>query len=199
MLGKELVSYLRRVYEERANYCVVLISQHYVAGRWPGKVELPSILARSTSGKSEDYLLPVLLDDTKVAGLPDTIGYVDGRKKSPAVVAQLILGKLALHPMERSELELFERLFRDESFTGKFVTMFLKRHNPVWLQWSLDARAAVRFERRESFGKLLGSYGLGTVETNLSETDVDVYLRVSLTPKGRRLRNYLWKTLSASI
>ena len=44
--------------------------------------------------KQKEYLLPVKFDETKVSGVLSTIGVIDGKKKTPDELGNLIIKKL---------------------------------------------------------------------------------------------------------
>lgn len=92
LLGKNLFTYLDDVYRKKARFCVMFISKHYPVKLWTNH-ERQSIQARMFES-SEEYLIPVRLDDTEVPGVLKTIGYIDGRRHSPADVAALIQAKV---------------------------------------------------------------------------------------------------------
>ncbi|MEX1014003.1 MAG: TIR domain-containing protein [Candidatus Paceibacterota bacterium] len=73
--GKDLYQHLSEVYSEKAEYCIILISEYYIKKNWT-KLELRSAQERAFK-ENREYILPVRLDDTKVPGLSDTIGYLN--------------------------------------------------------------------------------------------------------------------------
>jgi hypothetical protein len=85
LLGKDLNTWLRHIYGERSKFCAVFISQYYHRKRWPNKVERQSILDRATQTDA-DYILPVILDESWLEGLPNTIGFIDARMHSDVEV-----------------------------------------------------------------------------------------------------------------
>jgi tetratricopeptide (TPR) repeat protein len=91
--GKDLYAHLSRVYAEEAQYCVVVISEHYARKLWP-RHELRHAQERAFREKRE-YLLPIRLDDTTIPGISETVGYIDLRKDTLASVIQAVLRKLA--------------------------------------------------------------------------------------------------------
>jgi len=91
--GKDLYQHLARVYSEEAQYCVVLVSEHYARKVWP-RHELKQAQARAFR-ENREYLLPIRLDDTPIPGISHTVGYIDLRKDSTETVIQAILKKLA--------------------------------------------------------------------------------------------------------
>jgi len=90
--GKDLVAHLQDVYQNRARYCVLFISERYVNKPWP-RHERRSAQARALVA-GQEYLLPARFDDTALPGLPPTIGFVDLRNMEPTDLAKLILEKL---------------------------------------------------------------------------------------------------------
>lgn len=56
-LGEELLPYLFDIYQSRAKYCIVLISEHYLAKPWT-KYELRAIQTRVLEDPNV-YLLPI--------------------------------------------------------------------------------------------------------------------------------------------
>ena len=81
--GKDLYTYLADIYSNKAKYVMVFVSKHYVEKRWT-KHEFKFINERMFKSDTE-YLLPVLLDDTSLLGIPLTQGYLCN--KTPYEVA----------------------------------------------------------------------------------------------------------------
>ena len=92
--GKDLVEHLQDIYENRARFCVLFISEHYVKKPWPTH-ERRSAQARALVAK-EEYLLPARFDDSVVPGLPSTMGFVDLRPLGPRDFAELVLAKIGM-------------------------------------------------------------------------------------------------------
>jgi hypothetical protein len=90
--GKDLYSHLHDVYSSFARYCVVFISEHYAKKLWTNH-ERRAAQARAFEENSE-YILPARFDDTPIQGLPDTVGYIDLKGRSPEDLAALIGEKL---------------------------------------------------------------------------------------------------------
>jgi hypothetical protein len=90
--GKDLIEHLQNIYQNRARYCVIFVSKHYVNKPWPTH-ERRSAQARALVS-SEEYLLPARFDDSVLPGLQPTIGYVDLRSLEPEDFAQMILQKV---------------------------------------------------------------------------------------------------------
>lgn len=90
--GKDLFQYLDVIYQKRAKYCMVFISEHYKRKLWT-KHEIKSVFARVFI-EENDYFLPVVFDDTQLPGLRVTTGYLDARLLSPEEVSSLFIRKL---------------------------------------------------------------------------------------------------------
>lgn len=99
--GKDLYQHLDGIYRNRAKYCVVFISADYVQKLWCGH-ELKSAQARAFEEAHREYILPVRLDETEVAGILPTVGYVNGTTTLPEEVAHLIVEKLQRSSTERA-------------------------------------------------------------------------------------------------
>lgn len=95
--GKNLYSYLAEIYSEKARYCVVFISKEYKERPWTNH-EFQFASERVLTGYGEpdmqEYILPVLFDDTKIPGLLTSIGHMDARKISPEKLAEYIAMKV---------------------------------------------------------------------------------------------------------
>lgn len=90
--GADLYVRLDEVYRKKAMFCVMFISKHYAVKRWTNH-ERRSAQVRAFK-ENEEYILPVRLDDTQIPGLPETIGYIDLRKKSMEDLVKLTLQKI---------------------------------------------------------------------------------------------------------
>lgn len=90
--GKDLYAHLTEIYAEKARFCLMLISQHYLRKHWT-RLERQSAQARAFQ-ENQEYILPVRLDDTHIPGVLDTIGYIDLRNVSIEKLVTLTLEKL---------------------------------------------------------------------------------------------------------
>jgi hypothetical protein len=95
--GKDLYEHLEKVYSEYARYTVMFISEHYEKKLWTNH-ERKSAQARAFSS-NRVYILPARFDDTKIPGIPPTIGYIGLSDYTPEQFAELIAKKIA--PIER--------------------------------------------------------------------------------------------------
>jgi TIR domain-containing protein len=92
--GKNLYQHLQKIYRDKAKYCVIFISEAYARKLWT-KHELEQAQARAFQ-ENEEYILPIKIDDTKLPGGNPTTGYVDLRKQSIEMIADLLFQKLGL-------------------------------------------------------------------------------------------------------
>jgi len=92
MWGKDLIEHLTDVYENKARFCLMLISKYYPDKPWT-RLERRSAQARALR-QPEEYILPVRLDDTEVPGLPSTIAYLDLRSQTVQEIADQVVIKL---------------------------------------------------------------------------------------------------------
>ena len=90
LLGKNLYSYLADVYQNKARFAIVFVSESYKKKRWTNH-ELEYITARKFT-QDEEYLLPVKLDETELNEIPLTTGCLQGN--SPLEVAITIAKKI---------------------------------------------------------------------------------------------------------
>jgi hypothetical protein len=93
LIGKNLYTHLKNLYSQQCRYCILLVSKHYVKKRWTSRVELPAAQERDFISKRE-YILPVLLDNTKVPGLESTIGHIDLRTTQLDKAANILAKKI---------------------------------------------------------------------------------------------------------
>jgi hypothetical protein len=92
LLGKDLAAHFAEIYKNRAQYCAMFISTHYVRKAWP-QFERQHAQARALAERRE-YILPIRLDDADVPGLSPTIGYINARGMTPKAVGQILLRKI---------------------------------------------------------------------------------------------------------
>ena len=107
--GKNLYQHLDMVYRTAARYCVIFVSESYVAKVWT-QHELRSAQARAFQEKSE-YILPIKVDDSQLPGIPPTVGYLDSRNKSLSEICSLLIAKLGI----KAEGNILEYLSSDDS------------------------------------------------------------------------------------
>lgn len=92
LLGKDLAEHFSELYQNAGQFCVIFVSQAYVERAWC-KWERRAALARAFSSKKE-YIIPYVIEDVHLPGIPETIGSAHHDKIPPAVFATLLMRKL---------------------------------------------------------------------------------------------------------
>lgn len=91
--GKDLYTYLSKVYKDQAMYTVMFISEHYKEKLWTNH-ERESAQARAFE-ESKEYILPAKFDESiEVPGVLKTTGYISLNSLSPQDLASKIIEKL---------------------------------------------------------------------------------------------------------
>jgi hypothetical protein len=92
--GKDLRTILSDIYANEALYMVVFLSQSYPVRDWPD-FEL-SIGKKAEEKRTEEYLLPLVVDDVQVVGIRSTIGAVHLKDIGIEKAADILNEKLQL-------------------------------------------------------------------------------------------------------
>jgi hypothetical protein len=92
--GKNLYDHLADVYQNKAQYCIILASEAYARKAWPTH-ERRSAQARALQEKQE-YILPVRFDKTDIPGLAGTVGYLEYQRYGAQGICAAFLEKLGL-------------------------------------------------------------------------------------------------------
>jgi hypothetical protein len=90
--GKNLYEFFASVFSERARYCLMLVSRHYLQKSWT-RHERQHAQVRALREGGE-YILPLRLDDTELPGLPSTVGYIDLRGSTVSKVTEMLVAKI---------------------------------------------------------------------------------------------------------
>lgn len=93
--GKDLYTYLTEIYTKKARFCLMLISTNYAKKHWTS-LERKAAQERAFK-ESQEYILPLRLDDTEVPGILSTVGFIDLRNTNYQEVVALIKEKLAYY------------------------------------------------------------------------------------------------------
>jgi hypothetical protein len=94
--GKDLYQHLADIYTNRAHYCIIFVSAAYAQKLWTNH-EFRSAQARAFMERRE-YILPIRIDDTRLPGVPDTVGYLDWSEHTPHDISAFVLMKLGRTP-----------------------------------------------------------------------------------------------------
>lgn len=137
--GKDLYQHLQVVYRDKAQFCVIFASAAYARKLWT-KHELKQAQERAFR-ENREYILPLRLDDTKIPGVPETVGYLDLRSVPIVDVADMLIDKV-------SGKDPFER---PSKWDGSMVTHRGVRMASFWPRRIKDAQKwpayVVTFER----------------------------------------------------
>ena len=96
--GSDLSTYLHEVYANQATYCLVLISHEYVERAWTNW-ERRAILQRMVDSKTGEYVLPVLIDNVTLPGLPTTIGALTLHEVGVQGIVEAVIQKVKGSPL----------------------------------------------------------------------------------------------------
>lgn len=90
--GVDLYQHLTDVYQNRAQFCVMFLSEHYDRKLWTGH-ERKAAQARAFA-ENREYILPIRIDETEVKGILPTVGYLRWHEETADGIAQMIADKL---------------------------------------------------------------------------------------------------------
>jgi len=131
--GEDLSVKLRSVYHDSSEFCIMVISRHYVEKMWTS-FERQQAIERLIREKGKAYVLPVRLDGFSgdVPGLSGTIGYLSVRSGEPQIVIDAFLAKVGRKPSTRTAVPPVEKTPKPhvpklrKSYTDKEKNIFLK-------------------------------------------------------------------------
>lgn len=98
MLGKKLSTYFHQKYGIEAKYVIILISKEYPQKDWTN-LEL-SIARDEAKKRKEEFILPIRIDDTKILGIHDDIGFIDLKERSIKEAVDILLEKLDIMELD---------------------------------------------------------------------------------------------------
>lgn len=90
--GKDLYVHLSEVYNNRAQFTVMFISEAYANKLWTNH-ERKAAQARAFQ-EAQEYILPARFDDTDIPGVLPTVGYISLKGRSPEDFTSVITKKL---------------------------------------------------------------------------------------------------------
>jgi hypothetical protein len=91
--GKDLPVFFDEIYRRKARYCVMFLSTAYAEHVWTNH-ERRSAQARALEEKGREYILPIVVENTELPGLPPTVGYLSLKDHSIEEIADLLVKKL---------------------------------------------------------------------------------------------------------
>lgn len=123
MLGKKLSTYFHQKFGMDAKYVIILISKEYPLKDWTNW-EL-SIARDEAKKRKEEFILPIRIDDTKILGIHDDIGFINLREKSIEETVNILLEKLDIKKLEE-DIEDKAKIFDDKEFKDKAIALLSK-------------------------------------------------------------------------
>ena len=186
--GKNAAVELQRIYEHSASKVVMFISKEYIAKAWPNH-ERGAILSRAVQ-ESEEYVLPVRIDESVVPGLPGAIIYLKADDYSPAEIAAIISEKLGMKllsgkasnvPVPRATSLAGEVVFDYSNYNGRFVIG--RGDTEFETKWSKASNTGIHIynDPRSIYGVALGR-GEWTEITQVKDAHCLNYTSRSRTP-----------------
>ena len=130
--GEDLAVRLRDVYHSASQFCIMIISEHYVNKMWPSH-ERQQAIERMIREMGKAYVLPVRLDgfNGEVPGLSGSISYLSVRGSDHQTVVDAFLRKIGRKGTSKSKPEkpikpaaYIPKIKR--AFTDKDKNQFLK-------------------------------------------------------------------------
>lgn len=116
--GKNLYRYLDELYSKKARYCVMFISKEYAERPWTvheSQSAQERMFTDYNNKEFQEYILPVLFDNTQIPGIRCTTGYMDANKLTPKELGKIIAQKLDKYVVEDNSFEIIPRLFKELS------------------------------------------------------------------------------------
>jgi hypothetical protein len=129
--GEELPVKLGEIYSDASQYCIMILTKHYLEKMWTN-VERQHAIQRQIKQKGQAYILPIRLDGFAgdVPGLPSTIGYLSFRSNQPGNVVDAFLKKNGLpiaseaHTKKSQPPSYIPKI--KKTFTDKEKNLFLR-------------------------------------------------------------------------
>ncbi len=122
MLGKKLSTYFHKKYGIDTRYVIILISKEYPQKDWTN-LEL-SIARDEAKKRKEEFILPIRLDDTKILGIHDDVGFIDFREKGIERTVNILIEKLGVSLNE--DIEDKTEIFDEKDFKNEARDLLLK-------------------------------------------------------------------------
>lgn len=131
--GEDLAVKLREVYHSSSQFCIMIISEHYVDKMWPSH-ERQQAIERMIRERGKAYVLPVRLDgfNGEVPGLSGAISYLAVRSSDHQPIVDSFLRKIGRkgtsEPKPQSQKEPAKAYIPKikKPFTDKEKNQFLK-------------------------------------------------------------------------
>ena len=128
--GKNLYTYFSSIYKDQARYCVIFLSKYYARKLWANH-ELQSAQARAFED-SQEYILPIRLDDTEISGILTTVGYLDLDSMTIDEVYQALVKKLSGNTSQPASTDILTSA-AVESASGEFALLRTEDEKPYFI------------------------------------------------------------------
>ncbi|WP_256874691.1 GUN4 domain-containing protein [Nostoc sp. C057] len=152
--GKNLYTHLSDVYQRKARFCVMFLSQHYRKKLWTNH-EREAAQARAFE-ENKEYILPIRLDNTEIPGILPTIGYIEWSNANS--IANLIAEKLKQEISSQRQLDSvnLEDVASEKGIDYPIITTFPAPSDDLSYKKSVDytrLRKLLQAERWEEADK----------------------------------------------
>jgi tetratricopeptide (TPR) repeat protein len=136
LLGETLTEYLIDIYKNKASFCLVLVSKHYIVKRWT-RHEWKAAQARAFEEYDKAYILPIRIDDSELPGLLPTIGYMTLKKDNLSDIVNVILQKTLFQSEFNNVLRIATNSFKNGEYQ-KVLEYLLDAKYPKELEGSVE-------------------------------------------------------------
>jgi hypothetical protein len=92
LVGENLIDKLAEIYGEKSRYCAIFISENYIKKQWTNHERIHA-QARQLRNNSA-YIIPLIVDNVELPGLPQSIGYIDLKENDLEFAAKTISAKI---------------------------------------------------------------------------------------------------------
>jgi len=136
--GKNLYRYLDSIYSQKARYCIIFISKEYAERPWTiheSQSAQERMFSNYDNFEFQEYILPVIFDDTRIPGIRSTTGYMDANKLSPDELAEVIAKKIGKKDIQSTQLLSIHDIFKElilqfeETTRDKFYLAYKNEKN----------------------------------------------------------------------
>jgi hypothetical protein len=163
--GKDLYIYFSDLYQNRAHYCVMFISRHYAENLWT-RHERSSAQVRAFK-ESEEYILPVRLDDTIIPGLSPNVAYLSWPPEDAKTIANTIEQKLGREPYVAPPQSAVRTATHNQDSKTKEITEDEAMHNYLKkIEAAYEAGNATELTYRLALEELLSKLETGITITH---------------------------------
>ena len=143
--GKNLSVALEEIYLDKAQYCIIFISSDYAKKEWTC-LEVSAAMERMLHNRPKriEYILPVQFDKTKIPGIGNTLGYLDGTQYTPEEIGQMVLEKLRGKEAVDKEITVSEAM---DSIRDRIVSCAAMSRTACVMTTKSKALTEIRFLR----------------------------------------------------